>query len=83
MCCGTREYFLRSEQVQPIVQIQGLPDMNVVWGPGQIVQQKLQQQSAAQAPALDLELGKALGQIRAPDVVHPDEAGILMAREKR
>ena len=51
--------------------------MNVVWGPGQIVQQKLQQQSAAQAPALDLELGKALGQIRAPDVVHPDEAGIL------
>ena len=74
---------MRSEQVQPIVQIQGLPDMNVVWGPGQIVQQKLQQQSAAQAPALDLELGKPLGRYVLRMSSTPMKPGFSMAREKR
>ena len=51
--------------------------MNVVLRAGQIVQQELQQQGGAQAAALDLELGKAHGEINVPDIVHADEAGVL------
>ena len=66
-----------SEQVQGVVQIQGLPDVDMVLRAGQIVQQELQQQGGAQAAALDLELGKAHGEINVPDIVHADEAGVL------
>ena len=43
---------------------------------GQIVQQKFQHQRTAKAPALDLELRKAHGQVGAADVLHSDKAGV-------
>ena len=46
-------------------------------GPGHVVEQEFQNQRAAQAAALDLELGKAHGQIGMHDIAGADEAGIL------
>ena len=44
---------------------------------GQVVEQKFQDQRAAKAPALDLEVGESHGQIAAPDILHADEAGVF------
>ena len=73
----------RSEQIEHVVQIDSLPDMELVFRFGHIVEQKLQDQGAAKAAALDLELRKAHGQVAVPDVLHADEAGLAIALEKR
>lgn len=49
------------KQVQHVVQVNFLPHVELVFGPGQIVEQEFQDQGAAQAAAFDLEIGKAMG----------------------
>ena len=66
-----------SEQVQHIVQINGFPDFELVFGLRQVIEQKLQHQCAAQPPAFDLEMMKPHGQIGMHDVADADEAGVL------
>ena len=52
-----------SEQIQHTVQVNCLPDGKLILGLCHVVEQKFQNQGAAQAPALQLEMGKAHGQI--------------------
>ena len=66
-----------SEQIQHIVQIDFLPDLELVFRLCQVIEQKLQHQRAAQPAALDLEMVKPHGQIGMHDVADADEAGIL------
>ena len=46
----------RSEQIQRIFQIDFFPDAQLVFRLRQIMEQKFQNQSAAEAAALDLEM---------------------------
>lgn len=54
-------FFLK--EIEHAVKIDFLADREVVFGSCQVVQQKLQQHCAAEGAALDLEMGKAHGQI--------------------
>ena len=50
---------ISSEQVERVVQIDLLADVQLIFGPGHVVQQKFENERAAEAAALDLELRKA------------------------
>ena len=67
----------RSEQVEHTVQIDGFPDVQLVLRPYHIIEQKFQHQGAAEAPSLDLEVGKSHRKEGPPDVLHADETGVL------
>ena len=68
---------MRSEQIQRIAEIDFLPHLQLMLGLGHVIEQEFQNQRAAQTAPLDLELGKAHGQVGAYDVVGADKAGIL------
>ena len=50
------------EQVQHTIQINLLPHTQLVFGLGQVVEQELQHDGAAKAPALDFEVGETARQ---------------------
>ena len=58
------------------VQIDCLPDMNLVLRLGQKKEQKFQNQSTAQPAAFDFEIGKAHGEVNVPNVLGADKARI-------
>ena len=66
-----------SEQIQHVVQINFFPDAQLILRLCHVVKQKFQYQRAAQSPPLDLEVGKAAGQINFADIPGPDEAGVF------
>ena len=66
-----------SEQIQPVVQIGFLPDLQLVFGLCQVIEQKLQLKRATQPTALNLEMIKPHGQISMHDVADADEAGVF------
>ena len=70
-------YKVVSEKIQHAVEIDFLAYRQMVLRLCHVVQQKFQQQRAAEAAALDLEMRKAHGQIRVPDVRCADEARIF------
>ena len=51
--------------------------MNLIFRFGHVVEQKFQDQGAAEAASLDLEMGEAHGQVSVFDIVDADEAWIL------
>ena len=65
------------KEVQHVVQIDRLPDVDLILRPGQIIEQKLQHQRAAQPAPFQLEIGKAQRQIALPDVRSADEPGVF------
>ena len=64
------------EQIEHTVEIDGFADMELVFGLHHVVQQHFQNHGAAKTTALDLEIGKAHGQIYAPYIVNADEGGV-------
>ena len=56
-----RAAFLRSKQIQRVIQIDRLPDVQLIFRPGHVMQQKLQNQRAPQPAPFDFEMGKPIG----------------------
>ena len=69
--------FSPSEQIQHRIEVDRFPDMDLVRGPGQVMEQKFQHHRTAKTPPLDLEIGKAHRQIRFRNIPHPDEAWVF------
>ena len=61
------------KEVQHVVQIDRLPAVDLILRPGQIIEQKLQHQRAAQAATFQLEIGKTQLQLALPDVRSADD----------
>ena len=71
------EYAIISEQIQAAVQVDLLPDIQLILRLCHVIQQEFQDNRASQAPSLDLELGKTVRHINLPDLFGSDETRIF------
>ena len=66
----------RLEQIQHAIQIDCLPDVDLVLWLGHVIQQKFQNHGTSQPSAFDFEIRKTHGEVIVPNVLNADKARI-------
>ena len=69
-------FWIALKQVQHTIQIDCLPDVNLVLWLGHVIQQKYQNHSTAKTPSLNFKIGKAHGEVNSLNVLDADKPRI-------